>query len=103
MRNTINWGLGNKRAEDRIAKLLEINAQLLAACEAAYQAYIASPQWKQLAAAVKMARGYCCEKCLSPYRLTVHHKTYERLGSERNEDLIVLCWKHHKELHPNHD
>src|SRR4051812_47555513 len=27
--------------------------------------------------------------------LEVHHKTYERLGHERDEDLVALCWNCH--------
>jgi hypothetical protein len=34
-----------------------------------------------------------------PYRLEVHHRTYERLGRERPEDLLVLCEKCHAVEH----
>jgi hypothetical protein len=30
--------------------------------------------------------------------LSVHHLTYERLGCERDEDLALLCDRHHKSL-----
>lgn len=30
--------------------------------------------------------------------LEVHHRTYERLGNERPEDLVALCWCCHDEI-----
>lgn len=27
--------------------------------------------------------------------LEIHHKTYERIGQERDEDLVALCWSCH--------
>lgn len=33
------------------------------------------------------------------YRLEVHHLTYERLGREADDDLIVLCPSCHREQH----
>lgn len=30
--------------------------------------------------------------------LEVHHKTYERVGAERDEDLVALCWSCHDEV-----
>jgi hypothetical protein len=37
-----------------------------------------------------MAR-YRCQRCQARQDLQVHHKTYERLGRERDDDLEVLC------------
>jgi hypothetical protein len=34
-----------------------------------------------------------------PYRLEVHHLTYERLGWEQPDDLLVLCERCHAVLH----
>jgi hypothetical protein len=34
-----------------------------------------------------------------PYRLEVHHLTYERVGCERFGDLIVLCSDCHRQEH----
>jgi hypothetical protein len=41
---------------------------------------------------------YRCERCGSPgdaRSLEVHHLTYERLGRELPEDLMVVCWPCH--------
>lgn len=47
--------------------------------------------------------NYTCQKCNlrtgNTYNLCVHHKTYERLGQEKIEDLQLLCRKCHDELH----
>lgn len=40
--------------------------------------------------ALKLAR-YCCHRCGSRRPLQVHHKTYDRLGAEWDQDLEVLC------------
>jgi len=40
-----------------------------------------------------------CEKCGSEKNLCVHHLTYENVGDEKMEDLMVLCLKCHKEIH----
>lgn len=37
------------------------------------------------------AVNFCCERCGSKRGLEVHHKTYERLGREWDQDLEVLC------------
>ena len=60
-----------------------------------YTAHLASPEW-QLIRADKLARaGWLCERCgASGVRgapLHVHHLTYERLGDEPPEDLLVVC------------
>jgi hypothetical protein len=55
-----------------------------------YHEYINSPRWKKRADRIKKRVG-CCSVCKSTNNLNVHHKTYERLGRERNKDLVVLC------------
>jgi 5-methylcytosine-specific restriction endonuclease McrA len=40
--------------------------------------------------------GYRCERCSARTNLTIHHKTYARLGRERREDVQVLCWRCHQ-------
>jgi 5-methylcytosine-specific restriction endonuclease McrA len=59
----------------------------------------ASPRWQQLrSAAMLRARGRC-EYCDYAGRgLATAHLTYERLGNETLEDLIVLCGACHDML-----
>jgi 5-methylcytosine-specific restriction endonuclease McrA len=60
-------------------------------------AHMKSAKWKKLRKAkLDQTRGQC-EKCGSWMgRKDVHHKTYDRLGNERLEDLIVLCTHCHE-------
>lgn len=64
-----------------------------------YLEYINSPEWfqrralKLFVAGALSGRVLCelCKKGFSPRQVHVHHKTYERMGEERDEDLQVLC------------
>lgn len=43
--------------------------------------------------------GHKCERCGSTSDLEVHHKNYERLGAEHDEDLEALCRPCHIKEH----
>ena len=63
-------------------------------CKPDYHTYIQSAEWKATAAAAKEAAGWRCQICNRPstaVTLDAHHRTYERLGHERPEDITVLC------------
>jgi hypothetical protein len=64
-----------------------------------YDLYLSSSHWRSLAARVKTARGNRCERCGETERLDAHHLTYDRIGHERDEDLMVLCRECHFSLH----
>jgi hypothetical protein len=64
-----------------------------------YDLYLSSPHWRSLTARIKLARGSKCERCGATERLDTHHLTYDRLGCERDEDLMVLCRECHLSLH----
>jgi hypothetical protein len=70
-----------------------------------YYEYIASPEWHAKAEAAKARVGYRCQLCNSGRDdgavLDAHHRTYERLGHERPEDITVLCHECH-ELYERH-
>ncbi len=60
-------------------------------------AYMKTSKWKRKRKAKLDRVGRRSEKCNSVTgRMDVHHKTYERLGNERLEDLIVLCTRCHE-------
>jgi hypothetical protein len=79
-----------------------------------YEKYFDLPHWqdfrKQVLEAQKQKLGKnCCEKCgASPEKVTretalhVHHLTYERLGEELIEDVIIICRPCHEKEH-GHD
>ncbi len=63
-----------------------------------YPAYMESLEWQIKAGEMKRKRR-CCEDCGSRESLRVHHLTYERLGCERDTDLLVVCRHCHELRH----
>ena len=64
-----------------------------------YQQYLQSEVWRTRSEEAKKRAGYRCQICNRKGSLNTHHRTYARLGSERDEDLIVLCATCHKLFH----
>lgn len=64
-----------------------------------YQEYMRSPQWKRKRHQVLTYWNNRCGMCYNPGKLQVHHRTYERLGSELITDLIPLCVDCHEKHH----
>ena len=64
-----------------------------------YLDYIASDVWKELADESRENANNRCKLCNSPENLRVHHRTYERLGKELQDDLITLCSDCHEKFH----
>lgn len=68
----------------------------------AYREYLRSDHWRSTRRDALERAAHACQLCASKYRLDVHHRTYDRLGAERPEDLTVLCRmcheKHHDQL-----
>lgn len=59
--------------------------------------YIKSNVWKKRSKE-RRSIGKCeeCQRKLRPSELVLHHKTYEHLGAESDEELIVLCRNCHQ-------
>jgi len=65
-----------------------------------YDRYMDSEAWREKAEEAKKRAGYRCQLCNKGNTvLHVHHRTYERLGEELPEDLIVLCAGCHSKFH----
>jgi 5-methylcytosine-specific restriction endonuclease McrA len=65
-----------------------------------YKIYMASNSWRKNPArllALSNVQGHC-RVCHDDGPLEVHHATYERLGCERENDLIPLCRNCHHEV-----
>jgi hypothetical protein len=65
-----------------------------------YRAYLESPEWRvRRQWKLDEARNRCevCNSSEPP--IDVHHRTYERLGRERQSDLVVLCRQCHDRFH----
>lgn len=62
-----------------------------------YRSVIASKRWRELRVRLMRERGSICERCGKTWApgykvsLQLHHKTYERLGRERDEDVQLVC------------
>lgn len=66
-----------------------------------YRAYLDSDHWKQKRSIALHQAGNRCQVCNEGGQLDVHHRTYERLGDELPQDLIVLCRNCHQLFHSN--
>lgn len=64
-----------------------------------YNAYLQSEEWRRRRAQAIAHAGGRCQLCNEAKYLNVHHRTYERVGKERPEDLTVLCRKCHEHFH----
>jgi hypothetical protein len=65
-----------------------------------YQDYLKTMRWAEKRAEARAAAGDRCQLCNAGNRtLHVHHRTYERRGHERPDDLIVLCAHCHAKFH----
>jgi hypothetical protein len=64
-----------------------------------YTIYLRSPLWRLRRRIWIVRAGGRCQRCHSRHRLTIHHRTYRRLGHERRADVTVLCWDCHRRHH----
>jgi len=83
----------------------------------AYEDYLLSSRWRLIRRQALVRARWRCQnpacpddavrwltdteifEMAVPYRLEVHHLTYERLGRERPDDLLVLCERCHSLEH----
>lgn len=64
-----------------------------------YTNYLQTIRWKEIRKFIYAREKGCCANCGSPFNLVVHHLTYDRLGSEDMNDLVLLCKTCHCKLH----
>lgn len=67
-----------------------------------YRAYMKSRSWSRKREQAFKSLGRQCAVCFSEQNLSVHHKTYARLGRERMGDLQILCGDCHRNHHEGH-
>jgi 5-methylcytosine-specific restriction endonuclease McrA len=60
-----------------------------------YIDYLKSPLWRQRCQAKLEQADNKCQYCGEKSYLQVHHITYEHLGNEQSNELVVLCTAHH--------
>lgn len=65
-----------------------------------YGSYLSSHAWKTKARQMREKANFKCQLCACTDKpLNVHHNNYDRLGRERDDDLIVLCEPCHHKFH----
>jgi hypothetical protein len=55
------------------------------------QVYLKSDHWKQTRKKALISSNFTCQGCGYRDMLQVHHLTYDHLGDESIDDLMVLC------------
>jgi hypothetical protein len=68
-----------------------------------YDDALRSAHWRKLRKIAEKRSGRRCEKCgrcaeNSLFVMSLHHLTYERLGAELPEDVLLVCPRCHREL-----
>ena len=58
--------------------------------------------WANLKALKIEFTQHRCELCFSPNHLHLHHLTYQRLGCERVDDVVLLCYTCHQLQHDHY-
>jgi 5-methylcytosine-specific restriction endonuclease McrA len=65
-----------------------------------YDDYLQTEAWQEHRKQALAYAGYRCQVCNTDEEaLHVHHRTYERRGQEKPQDLIVLCASCHALFH----
>ena len=88
-------------AFDRPRNVLALGKGFAEVNEMSYSDYLMTPHWKALSAGIKWEIGKCQLCGDEGTSLQVHHNSYDNLGNEANEDLIVLCPDCHGKFHRN--
>lgn len=69
---------------------------------AGYEFYLRSTAWKRRKDEYYSTHAKRCSACGSKKSIHLHHMTYERLGAERDSDLVPLCYGCHEKVHQLH-
>ena len=95
-RARLAYGLGAEFA-DVLEQLERCRAEAFRAMP--YAAYLKTEHWQTAARRARERARHRCQLCNDGEKLDVHHRTYERLGHEEDEDLTVLCSTCHERFH----
>ncbi len=75
--------------------------RLLALRALPYEAYLTTSEWRQRRDRALRIASWRCQSpnCSSKRQLQVHHRSYDRIGIELDQDLEVLCDRCHRRKH----
>jgi hypothetical protein len=95
----VKYRRGRGRPLDMGPACIPKRSESVPAPEMPYAEYLQTDHWRGVQARAIKADRYRCRLCNSPDDLNVHHRTYQRLGAERPDDLITLCQGCHAKFH----
>ncbi len=90
--------LSKKRLLRYAKKVIESKKPKKKSHKEKYYTYLLSCKWRKIRTKIIKERK-SCERCGSKIILQLHHKTYENIFNEKDEDLELLCRKCHKLEH----
>lgn len=64
-----------------------------------YRNYLQTKHWKNIRNKIRNKYNGKCQICCSTNNINVHNNTYERIGKEDENDLILLCQECHEIFH----
>lgn len=64
-----------------------------------YREYLGSREWQLTRTAAKRRASFRCQVCNARGELHAHHRSYDRVGCERDDDITVLCRDCHALFH----
>jgi len=64
-----------------------------------YGDYLESPEWDAVRKRAYALAEYRCQLCNKDGELHTHHRSYDRIGCEKDCDVIVLCKRCHGKFH----
>jgi hypothetical protein len=86
--------------ENRQSEQMQFGLRLQELKAMDYTDFLKTPEWDATRRAMLRKAKYTCQLCNKDgVTLNVHHKTYERIGEELTDDLIVLCKSCHAKFH----
>lgn len=84
---------------EQISQLAAYLLRVIVLKEMPYADYLKTPEWKRQAARAKKRYGGKCALDAKHGAADAHHRTYERRGRERPEDVVPLCRDCHQRHH----
>lgn len=66
-----------------------------------YKDYLNSKHWIKFRVNFLKKVTNKCRMCQTTQGVNLHHKHYNSLGNEKNNDIVCLCFKCHKYIHVN--
>lgn len=65
-----------------------------------YDEYLNSPEWQAKRVLVLERDNYICQGCFQARAFDVHHLSYRHVGNELLFELVSICRKCHRRIHP---